>query len=101
MVITLTPEIERALVKAAQQQGVSPARLALTRLYESFIEPSIVEPAPATGETLFDSLQGFIGVLDSSKQIPGGAHMSKNTGQKFTELMLQKRKTNQRLFVEY
>ena len=32
MVITLTPEIEQALVEAAQQQGVPPERLALTRL---------------------------------------------------------------------
>jgi hypothetical protein len=94
MVITLTPEIEHALVKAAQQQGVPPERLALAKLHESFIEPSIVEPAPATGETLFDFLQGFIGVIHSGEKIPGGAQMSTNSGQKFTELLRQKRKTN-------
>ena len=94
MVITLTPEIEQALVEAAEEQGISPERLALTRLHESFVKPTVTEPEPATGETLFDSLQGLIGVLDSSKLVPGGAQMSKNSSQKFTEILLQKRKTN-------
>lgn len=94
MVITLTPEIEQALVEATQQQGVPPERLALTRLRECFVKPTVAEPEPATGETLFDSLQRLIGVLDSSQKIPGGAQMSKNSSQKFTEILLKKRKTN-------
>lgn len=36
-------------------------------------------------ETLADFLQGHVGVLHSSEYVPGGAHLSKDSGRKFTE----------------
>ncbi len=36
-------------------------------------------------------LEGFIGVLDSSEHVPGGANMSAMTGRDFADGLLKKR----------
>jgi hypothetical protein len=43
MVITLTPEIESALNKSAQQQGLKPEELALNALRDRFVGPRVFD----------------------------------------------------------
>ena len=48
---------------------------------------------PKEGEkTLADYLKDHIGVIDSGEHVPGGAHMSEDTGKKFAEGMVEKRR---------
>lgn len=84
MDIKLTPEIESALAKQARRQGTTAERLALDALREKFVEPTQQEPSQEI-ETLADFLDGYIGVLHSTEQVPGGARMSEVTGRKFAE----------------
>ena len=43
------------------------------------------------GLTLADFLHGYVGVIDSSEYIEGGAQLSQDTGKKFAQLMVEKR----------
>ena len=97
MTITLTPDIEQILSEQAQQQGLSPERLALQILKERLavafnkrLSPNIVEPKRVNKKNLMTFLAGRIGVLDSSEYIKGGAQMSEKTGQKFAAILLEK-----------
>lgn len=97
MTITLTPDIEQILNEQAQQQGLSPERLALQILKERLAvafnkrwSPNIVEPKRTNKKNLMTFLAGRIGVLDSSKYIKGGAQMSEKSGQKFSAILLEK-----------
>jgi hypothetical protein len=92
MNITLTPEIERALVEEAHRLGTTPESLAIESLRDRFLAPHPAEPAETPGETLADFLAGHIGVLDSSEHFPGGARMSEDTGRQFTDILLERRK---------
>ena len=79
MIIVLTPEIERRLAEQARKLGTTPEKLALASLRERF-GPTAAHDMPAeTPGTLADFLQGHIGVLHSSKHVPGGAHMSEES----------------------
>ena len=92
--ITLTPELETALNHRAQAQGTTPELLALDGLRQLYTTPERdrEEPPEPAGETLFDFLKDYIGVLHSSEQIEGGARLSEDCGAKFAEGMEQKRK---------
>ena len=83
MVISLTPDIEAALTDEARERGTTPESLALDSLRERFISTPPSESPAAGEETLADFLRGHIGVLHSSEQVPGGARMSENCGEKF------------------
>lgn len=92
MVITLTPEIERALTEQADRQGTTPERLALESLREWFLgfgSRAVEEPAVGS-RTLADALSGYVGVLHSSEHVPGGARLSEATGKKFSDLLLER-----------
>ena len=90
MEITLTPELEAALIEQARQQGVSPEQLALESLRQHFVAAS--QPTPgATSGTLADFLAGSVGVLHSSEDVAGGARMSEAKGSAFAEGLLKKR----------
>jgi len=97
MVITLTPEIEQALNELAEKQGTTIESLALNTLRERLFVPK-AKPIRRTtnkqqsAKTLADLLTGYIGVIDSSEFIKGGAQMSINTGKKFTDILLEKRR---------
>ena len=92
MTITLTPDIEHALVDQARKQRTTPEQLALESLRERFVAP-VEEGAPTDGaETLADYLADHIGVIHSSEHVPGGARMSEDTGKKFAEGMVEKRR---------
>ncbi len=90
MILTLTPDIERALAEQARRLGTTPEQLALDSLRERFVLPAQVAPAEGQG-TLAEFLRGHIGVLHSSEHIPGGARMSENSGKKFAAGLLAQR----------
>jgi len=50
----------------------------------------VAKVIPFKNRTLFDRLQGFIGVLDSGEHVKGGANMSQNLSQKFASAMVEK-----------
>jgi hypothetical protein len=91
MIITLTPDIEQALVAAARKRGLTPEQLALDSLRERFLSPES-EPSPAAEQgTLADFLGGHVGVLHSSEYVPGGARLSEDSGRKFAAGLVAQR----------
>jgi hypothetical protein len=76
MEIILTPEIERALLEQAQQQGTTPEELALESLRRQFVRSAQSKDSPETYNTLADFLAGYIGILHSSEHVSGGVRMS-------------------------
>jgi hypothetical protein len=90
MNIPISPEIESALVAAAQRQGTTPEALALSYLRERFAPAAPAQP-PAEGPTsLADFLAGHVGILASSEHVPGGAHMSEEPGRKLADGLLRR-----------
>jgi hypothetical protein len=90
MIITLTPDIEKALAEQARKLGTTPEQLALDSLLERFILPAQAVPAERQG-TLADFLRGHIGILHSSEHVPGGARMSEDSGKKFAAGLVEQR----------
>ena len=95
LTITLPPELESAVTKQAQDKGTTPELFLLDDLLKRYAPVTPPEtPAdtePIEGETMADFFADYIGVLNSSEFIPGGAQMSQNTGRKFGEGMVKKR----------
>ena len=91
MRISLTPEIEHALIEEARKLGTTPEMLALESLRERFLSSRSVERSGEEVGTLADFLGGHIGVLHSGEQIPGGARMSQGSGGKFAAALLRQR----------
>jgi hypothetical protein len=92
--ITLPPEMERVVTAGAKRQGTTPELWALEKLNRSLQVEAAMEPAsdPASeGGSMLDFFGGYVGVLHSSEFVPGGAHMSQDTGHKFAKGMLKKR----------
>lgn len=85
MTIKLPPEIELPLAEAARRQGKTAESLAVEALRKAFSPIETEQPQP--GETLYDRLAGFIGIIDS-----GDGTLSQNCGEKFTEGLLEKRR---------
>ena len=87
MTITLTPEIERALMTRANQQGTTPELLALHDMHELYAD--IIVPGPFEGKTLADVLAGHIGTIRSSEHIGKEvSHLSEDE-ESFTSIALQ------------
>ncbi len=91
MEIMLTPDLEVALVHHARKQGMTLHTLVLEMLRERFGTPQATETISNEQETLFEFLDGHIGVLHSSEYIPGGGRMSEDGGKKFAAGMAKKR----------
>jgi len=92
--ITLPPELEKVVTERAKQQGTTPELWTLERLTQSLQDESIAESvheANSEDGSMLDFFEGYIGVLDSSEFVAGGAQMSQDTGRKFAEGMLKKR----------
>lgn len=88
MTITLTPELEQALEQRARQQGTTPEVLAIDSLTKTYL-PRAAFPTEE-GETLANYWADYIGTIDSTEFVPGGANLSEDTGRKFAELMVEK-----------
>jgi hypothetical protein len=90
MNITLTPEIERALVDEARRLGTTPESLAIESLRDRFLPSFSEELAEVPGETLADRLGDLIGSLHSGEFVPGGARLSEDIGGKFAAELLKR-----------
>ena len=91
MIITLTPDIEQALIAEAQRLRLTPEQLALESLRERFIAPESDGSPVENQPTLADFLCGHIGVLHSSEYVPGGARLSEDSGRKFAVGLVARR----------
>jgi hypothetical protein len=89
--ITLPPELEQVVTERAHQQGTTPELLAFDILREHLL-PAAPAPSSGDGQTMADFLGDFIGCYDSRELVTGGANLAADTGRKFTELMLKKRR---------
>jgi len=58
---------------------------------EEDIEEENITEAISQQISLADLLEGYIGVIDSSEYIEGESRMSEDTGEKFAQMMIQKR----------
>ncbi len=93
--ITLTLEIEQALIEHAGQQGTTPEHLALETLRKQFVSTAAIEQQSKAKATLFDFLGSAIGILRSSEHVPDGAQMATDSNKKFIEALLKKREQGQ------
>lgn len=91
MTITLPAEIERKLIEQAGRLGTSAEALAIQALRERYAAPADGEQ-PASQESLADFLGDSIGCISSDEFVPGGARMSDDASNKFTEGLLERRK---------
>ncbi len=92
MNLTLTPDIERALSKAARTQGTDIESVILKTLRECFLSKprNIRQATPDQPKNLADMLTGYTGRIDSGELAKDGTQLSENTGKKFADLLLQK-----------
>ena len=97
MIITLPFEIEHKLNELADKQGTTIELLALSAIREKFLYPRIskIQNRESKVKTLADRLAPYIGSISSSEFVKGGANMSVNTGKKFADGLLEKRKQGQ------
>jgi len=84
MVIRLTPDIETALAREAQRQGIAPEQLVLESLGKLFL-PSIGTESARPEKTLLDFLSGYVGAVEGT-----GEALSENCGRRFCEGMVAK-----------
>ncbi len=95
MIITLTSDIEQALIAEARQLGRAPEQLALESLRERFLALGNAAPPAETQDTLADYLRGYLSVLHSSEHVPGGARLSEDSGRKFAAGLVAQRHQKQ------
>lgn len=91
MTIDLTPDLERALAEAARERGTTPESLALEVLRDRFVQPKPSFPNGKEPANMEEFLEGFIGVLNSSEHVPGGANMSTMTGRDIGDDLFRRR----------
>jgi len=89
MSIHLSPELERRIAEAAEAAGTTPDDLLEKRLSEMF--PAAQIGGEDGAGSLADFLGDYIGILHSSEHVPGGANLSENTGERFTDLLVEQR----------
>ncbi len=86
--ITLPPELEKVVTQQANQRGTTPELLALDDLQRIYLNPQ--DDTQADEQTLADYWADYIGSVDSRENNVHRSDWSENTGQKFTELMIEK-----------
>lgn len=92
MEITLTHDIEQALVAQAKERGITPEQLALESLREQFVRPIQHENSAKVQGTLADFLSDSVGVLHSHEHVAGGSHLSESTEEAFVKVLVEKRR---------
>ena len=92
MEITLTDDIEKALVARAKERGTTPEQLALESLRREFVRPMQGNNSAEDQKTLAEYLSDFIGILYSSEHVPDGARLSESTGEAFVKALVEKRR---------
>lgn len=93
MTIVLTPAVQQELTRRARQQGTTPDLLADAYLREVMAveQDSHAPAANGAPRNLAERLKGFVGVLHSSENVPGGAQMSERSGERVTRILRQRR----------
>ncbi|MDQ6925647.1 MAG: hypothetical protein M3154_05350 [Candidatus Eremiobacteraeota bacterium] len=91
MEITLTSDIEQALLEQAQRRGITTEQFALETLRQQFVYSTQSESSAEAQGTLADFLAASIGVLHSNEHVPGGARMSEATSEEFAKWLTEKR----------
>ncbi|HZG43483.1 MAG TPA: hypothetical protein VEY93_11005 [Longimicrobium sp.] len=89
MAIQLPPDLEEALDVVARRRGTTPDSFVENLVRRELSTSAEAEPAPPG--SLAEFLEGYAGVFDSREFIPGGAGMSENTGEQFTDVLVEKR----------
>ncbi|MCW3098529.1 MAG: hypothetical protein JWL77_4147 [Chthonomonadaceae bacterium] len=89
--ITLSAELEKAVREEAAQQGTTAELLTLDVLQGRFLKPPVTKELPA-GTTLADALADYIGAVNTRNKYPDGSTLSEDTGRKFGQAMVEKRK---------
>jgi hypothetical protein len=84
MVIRLSSDMETALVQESQLRGITPEQLVTDSLENLFLQAPPV--ASAVEASLFDSLSGYIGTVEGTREA-----LSKHCGQHFTEELVANR----------
>ena len=90
MNIEIPPKMAEEILKHAEILGRTPEKVVLDFLWTRFsppVKPKNVKPLPKPkeGETLYDALKDYIGVLDSGELYHGGARMSEYADAKTVE----------------
>lgn len=87
--ITLTPAQEEQVRARAAEQGKDADAFLHDVVLQTLAAPTPddEDEMPAPGESLYDALQDFIGVVDSKGQF----NFSERTGEAFTEILLEKK----------
>lgn len=89
LTITLTPAQEQQL-RARAAQNTPDADAFLANLVRQSLPQNTADDeddAPAPGESLYDALKDYIGVVDSKGQF----NFSERAGEAFTEILLEKK----------
>lgn len=89
--ITLEPVLEQIVTEQARQQGTTPELLIQNVIRQKYL-PALDLESPSNGQNMADFLKDYIGCIDSSEIYPEGSYLSEDTGRKFSELLLEKRK---------
>ncbi len=88
MILTLSPEIEKALMVAAARQGTTPEQIVREMVQEKFVLPQAgVESVPKEEPTLAELFAGRTGLVDSE----GKYNYSSHTGKAYTESLLKQK----------
>ena len=92
MNITLTPDIEQVLRRAARKQGATVESIVLKTLRECFFPKESGKQERPEMNSLADMLKGDIGTIDSGEMVQGGARMSENSGKRFADILVEKQR---------
>ena len=92
LTLTLTPDIEQALIEQANDRGTTPELLALDSLRKQLAPGPTRDSSSQTANSLAELLDGHLGVLSSSEHVPGGARMSEDCGERFAAALVEKRR---------
>ena len=85
-IITIPPELEVPLAEAARQRGTTPELLAVESLWKIYA-PTSATASSTNGGTLRDFLVGYVGTIAGSSE-----PLSEETGRKFADLLVERRK---------
>jgi len=89
--IDLLPDVELWLAGKARKQGTTLNALVndyLRELKRNDADADTQSPQPGS---MAEFLEGYVGVFDSRTIVPGGARLSEATGEKFADILEEKR----------
>lgn len=89
MAIQLPPDLEEALDVVARRRGTTRDSFVENLVRRELSTDAEAEPSPPG--SLAEFLEGYAGIFDSRDLVPGGARLSDNTGEQFTDILVEKR----------